>query len=241
MDRWKGVIFPPGWFFDGQDQIREGILLDLVSRVGEPSFHHLSDIRRQSVLRMADLYHEDLGHIQRATDLSLRLFDATQTLHGLGLRERDLLEAAAMLHNVGLFISHAAHHKHSYYVIRNSDQLNGFTDSEIEVVAQVARYHRKSAPKASHVAFCALSHTEQDVVRVLAGLLRIGISLDRTRQGGIAGLDVTIDHDMVKITLHTDPGLDYSLDLYTANQRSAVLGEALKRGITIELFDSAAS
>ena len=111
--------------------LREGVLMDLAMRNGEPSFPHLSDIRRQSVLRMAEIFHEDIAHIETATDLALSLFDALDKVHGLDLAARDLLEAAALLHNVGLFISHAAHHKHSYYVIRHSDQLAGFTDREI--------------------------------------------------------------------------------------------------------------
>jgi exopolyphosphatase/guanosine-5'-triphosphate,3'-diphosphate pyrophosphatase len=217
--------------------LREGILLDLASRGGESSFHHLGDIRRQSVLRMADQYHEDLGHIQRATDLSLELFDRTQDIHGLGLIERDLLEAAGLLHNVGLFVSHAAHHKHSYYVIRNSDQLNGFTDREIELIAQVARYHRKSAPKATHGDFQALDDDSRTVVRILAGLLRIGIALDRTRQGGIGIIDLIDDGDALEVVVHADQGVDLSLELYTAGQRSRLLSSALGRNVTVRIED----
>lgn len=214
--------------------LREGVLLDLASRVGKPAFHHLSDIRRQSVLRMADLYHEDPGHVERATDLSLQLFDALEPLHGLDLAGRDLLEAAGLLHNVGLFISHAAHHKHSYYVIRNSDQIAGFTDHEVELIAQVARYHRKSAPKRSHPEFELLDEDDRRRVRILSGILRIGIALDRTRQGGIEDMEVTIDEQRVTITAHVSAGLDYSLEQYTARQRSALLAGAVDREVVVE-------
>ncbi len=218
--------------------LREGILLDRASRDGEASFHHLGDIRRESVLRMAEQYHEDLGHIQRATDLALQLFDATSEIHDLGLAERDLLEAAGLLHNVGLFISHAAHHKHSYYVIRHSDQLSGFTDREIELIAQVARYHRKSAPKAGHLDFQALSHADRALVQTLAGLLRIGIALDRTRQGGITSIQVHDDGESLRVGVTPDEAVDLSLEMYTAGQRSRLLSAALDRKVTVEIEES---
>lgn len=217
-------------------ELREGILLDLAARSGEPSFHHLSDIRRESVLHMAERYHEDIGHIQRATDIALELFDQTEDLHGLEIGSRDLLEAAGLLHNVGLFISHAAHHKHSYYVIRQSDQLSGFTDGEIEVIAQVARYHRKSEPKATHSDFQSLSDVDQGRVRTLAGLLRIGIALDRTRQGGVEELVVTSDDRTMTVGVRTKDDIDYSLELYTANQRSRLLSTAIDRDVSVELI-----
>ena len=215
--------------------LREGILLDLAVRSGEPSFHHLSDIRRQSVLHMAERYHEDLGHTQRATDMALELFDQTEDLHGLDIGARDLLEAAGLLHNVGSFISHAAHHKHSYYVIRQSDQLSGFTDAEIEMIAQVARYHRKSEPKATHADFQSLSDVDQGRVRTLAGLLRIGIALDRTRQGGVEELVVTADDRTVTVGVRTRDEIDFSFELYTANQRSSLLSTAIDRDVSVEL------
>ena len=77
--------------------------------------------------------------------LALELFDATAELHGLDADAREYLEAGALLANVGLAVSHGQHHKHSYYLIRNSDRLVGFTDGEIEMIAQIARYHRERA------------------------------------------------------------------------------------------------
>ncbi|MFV2039162.1 MAG: HD domain-containing protein [Acidimicrobiales bacterium] len=214
--------------------LREGVLLDLLAREGEPSFHHLNDIRRQSVLRTADTYHEDVGHVQRATDVSLQIFDQLVSLHQLDFQSRDLLEAAAMLHNVGLFISHAAHHKHSYYVIRHSDQLAGFTDREIELIAQIARYHRKSEPKPSHADFQALEAAGQACVRTLAGILRIGIALDRTRRGWIDDLEVAIGKSVVNIRVGVASDVDYSLEQYTAEQRAGMLANALGRTVKVE-------
>jgi exopolyphosphatase/guanosine-5'-triphosphate,3'-diphosphate pyrophosphatase len=209
--------------------LREGLLVDRVaSRPTPPVLHRLGDIRRRSVVRMANAFHQDLGHIAQATDLALELFDGLEPAHGLSAADRDLLEAAGLLHNVGLFISHAAHHRHSYYVIRNTDQLVGFTDREIELIAQIARYHRKSEPKPRHVEFQALGRADRDRVRILAGILRIAIALDRTRRGAVEV--VTVHHPErggVDIEVHHPPDADMALERYTAEQRLGLLGRAL--------------
>ena len=207
--------------------LREGVLLDRVhSGGGGDAFHHLSDIRRESVLRMADDYDEERPHVQQVTDLSLQLFDALADLHGLGLSERDLLEAAGMLHNVGRFISRGAHHKHSYYVIRSSDRLLGFTEREVELIALVARYQRKALPRAGHAEFAALDKADRRRVCLLAGMLRVAIALDRTRGGVVAGVTCEVT-DSVLVHCGTAPGADASVELYTANQRSELLAAAM--------------
>src|SRR5262249_46255459 len=144
--------------------LREGVLLDSFQRAHGAALHHLHDLRRRSVVRLAELMDEEPEHSAHVAQLALMLFDETASRHGLGDDARELLEAAALLANVGLFVSHSKHHKHTYYVIRNSDQLSGFTDHEIELIAQIARYHRKSAPSAKHPEFAALRAADQEMV-----------------------------------------------------------------------------
>jgi exopolyphosphatase/guanosine-5'-triphosphate,3'-diphosphate pyrophosphatase len=221
--------------------LREGILIDRVSRNGTDMIHRLSDIRRRSVMRMAETFHEHLDHISRATDLALQLFDGLQPVHHLMAADRDLLEAAGLLHNVGLFVSHAAHHRHSYYVIRNTDQLVGFTDREVELIAQIARFHRKSEPKARHLEFQALSAPDQRRVRLLAGMLRIGIALDRTRQGAVETVTVRPRSDprqTIDIDVAAAPAADVSLERYTAEQRLTLLEEALDLPVALHFADA---
>ena len=222
--------------------LREGILIDRVAaRNGADMIHRLSDIRRRSVMRMAETFHEHLDHISRATDLALQLFDGLQPVHQLTAADRALLEAAGLLHNVGLFVSHAAHHRHSYYVIRNTDQLVGFTDREVELIAQVARFHRKSEPKARHPEFQALSAPDQRRVRVLAGMLRIGIALDRTRQGAVEAVTVRPRSDprqAIDIDVVAAPDADVSLEHYTAEQRLTLLEEALDLPVALHFADA---
>jgi len=224
--------------------LREGVLVDRGTESEAPdSFHHLSDIRRQSVLRMAEIYHEDIGHIGRATDLALLLFDGLGPAHELETADRDLLEAAGLLHNVGLFVSHAAHHKHSYYVIRNSDQLAGFTDHEVELIAQIARYHRKSAPKSSHGEFQTLSAEDQRRIRLLAGMLRVGIALDRTRQGGVDGIsvrlpDATGDSAPIAVEIRCLDDADLSLEMHTSCERVDLLVTALGQPVELQFVSA---
>jgi exopolyphosphatase/guanosine-5'-triphosphate,3'-diphosphate pyrophosphatase len=213
--------------------LREGVLLDLAHGDDPRAFHHLSDIRSEGVQRVVDLFERDRAHVEQATDLALRLFDETHLLHGLDTEDRDHLEAAGLMHNVGLFISHSAHHKHSYYVIRNNDHLVGFTDNEIELIALIARYHRKGAPSTKHSEFAALDATDQYCVRVLSGLLRVGIALDRSHARHVHDVqcEITPTNITVQPMIHAE--VDASLEVYTANQRVDLLSDALARTIVI--------
>ena len=223
--------------------LREGVLLDRVHAAGNgDAFHHLSDIRRESVLRIADDYEEERPHVQRVTDRALELFDALAGHYGLGLFERDLLEAAGMLHNVGRFISRGAHHKHSYYVIRSSDRLLGFTEREVELIALVARYQRKALPKPRHVEFAALDAADRRRVELLAGILRVAIALDRTRTGAINSVTCEIGNTPAALAVRCDtaPGADAKVELYTANQRSELLAAATGLPVRVSAESAAA-
>ena len=218
--------------------LREGVLLDALQQQDRTSnLHHLSDLRFESVLHLAARFDDDPAHAEQATKLAIELFDQTSGLHGLGPACEEYLEAAGLLHNIGLAISHEAHHKHSYYLIRNAEQLTGFTNREIEIIAQVARYHRKSVPKAKHAEFAGLRPVDQDVVRKLAGILRVAIGLDRTHRGVVEALACrhgSGDSGELAIAVHTAPDADASLELYAARLRRGLLEEALGVEVTIE-------
>jgi exopolyphosphatase/guanosine-5'-triphosphate,3'-diphosphate pyrophosphatase len=130
-------------------------------------------------------------------------------------------------------VSHAQHHKHSYYLIRNSDRLLGLTDHEIEMIALIVRYHRKSSPKNGHPEFAALSSDDQAVVRLCAGLLRVAIGLDRGHNGNVARVDAAVRRRRLCITAVPATGADISLELYAADERKGLLEEAL--GMPVEI------
>lgn len=213
--------------------LREGVLLDTIQRARGGTLHHLRDVSRRSVRHLSELMDEEQEHSQQVAYLALQLFDATALLHGLDEGCREYLEAAALLANVGLFISHSQHHRHSYYVIRNSERLIGFTDTEIEIIALVARYHRKSAPKPSHPEFAALRPDDQRVVRVLAGLLRIAIGLDRSHEGRVQSVRVRRRGSGLAVEAFPAPDADVSLELYAADERKQLLEDALSLPITV--------
>jgi exopolyphosphatase/guanosine-5'-triphosphate,3'-diphosphate pyrophosphatase len=135
---------------------------------------------------------------------------------------------------VGLSISHSEHHKQIYYVIRHSDCLAGFTDHEIELIAQIARYHRKSAPKAKHSEFARLRLEDQDRVRILAGVLRVGIALDRSHKGRVERIAVSLGNGEEPVSIlvkHLDE-VDVDLEIQTAEDRKGLLEVVLDRRVT---------
>lgn len=215
--------------------LREGVVLDRLRHSNGSSMHHLSDLRRASVTHLADMLDPDREHSEHLTDLALRLYDDLHDVHGLDDRYRELLEAAGLLHNVGLFINHSAHHKHSYYVIRNTESLLGFTHHEIELIAVLARYHRKSDPKTKHGEYAALNDEDRRAVCVLAGILRIAIGLDRSHSSAVADITTHIDPERQLLTIETShlPEGESSLELYTANERKGLLADAL--GLDVEI------
>ena len=210
-----------------------GALLDAFQRTHGAALHHLHDLRRRSVVRLAEMMDEEPAHSAHVARLALALFDETADLHGLGDDARELLEAAALLANVGLFVSHSKHHKHTYYVIRNSDHLSGFNDHEIEMIALVARYHRKSAPSAKHPEFAALRSRDQDTVRALAGILRVAIGLDRTHGARVRSVRAHVHRRTLVIEVEAADGADISLELYTANERRELLEAVLDRRVSV--------
>ena len=217
-----------------------GVLLDTFERsrelTAEPG-HHLRDVARAGVRHLADRCDDDPTHSAHVAALSLQLFDATASLHGLDLAARDYLEAAALLANVGLVISHSKHHVHSYYVIRNSDDLTGFTDNEIEIIALVARYHRKSSPKPSHDEFARLDSESQHTVRTLAGILRVAIGLDRSHDQRVRSVGaVRRGQALVIQVTPTTTATDLDLEFYSAGERSGLLAEVT--GLTVEFARS---
>ncbi len=220
--------------------LREGVLLD-AARQSEhhrhlDPLHHLSDLRRNSVEHLLAVTDPAVDHAHQTAELALELFAQTEALHGLPAEYAELLEAGALLANVGRHIAHDAHHKHSYYIIRNTDQLTGFTSHEIELIAQIARYHRKSAPKRTHAEYAALNPFDQQAVAVMAGLLRIAIGLDRGHRQAVQAVRCAVDETARRIMIEavTTNAADAALDLYTADARKDLAEEAFQLEIAIK-------
>ena len=160
--------------------MRDGLLLELARQVTGKEDESFSEGVIHSALSVAEKYRVDLPHAQNVADLSLRLFDELKADHGLGARERLLLRVAGLLHEVGAFVGTPAHHKHSYYLVTHSE-IFGLNRSEIAVVAHVARYHRRSPPKPSHLQYVSLPREARVVINKLAAILRAADALSRGR------------------------------------------------------------
>jgi exopolyphosphatase/guanosine-5'-triphosphate,3'-diphosphate pyrophosphatase len=175
--------------------LREGVIVDWMLTHGfiDNRLRFQSSIRERSVLKTAKKYQTNLEHSQRVTAFALDIFDQTKgQLHYWNADQRQLLWAAAILHNCGHYVGHSSHHKHSYYLIRNSELL-GYNETEIELIANIARYHRKSPPKKKHDSYRNLLHKEhRTMVNQLSAILRLAVALDRRQIGAIA--DVKCDY-----------------------------------------------
>jgi len=182
--------------------LREGVIIAHLARRVETVTTSPARLERDPSLRgalaLARHCRADLKHASRVAYLSQQLFDELRPLHTLGGEHRRLLAAAALLHDIGYFVSHTGHHKHSAYLIQNSE-LTGFTSPEIVVIANIAYYHRGGLPKAKHEYYSGLRVQDREVVWKLAALLRLADALDRDHEGSVRGLRCEIDDDEVRI------------------------------------------
>jgi exopolyphosphatase/guanosine-5'-triphosphate,3'-diphosphate pyrophosphatase len=229
--------------------LREGIVLDTIEKKYMlKGKEHLSDLRYKSVMHIAENFRIEKEHALHVTHLALKIFDQTKKLHKLGSTEREYLEAAAILHEVGSFVSHSQHHRHSYYLIRNSEML-GFTEGEKEIVANIARYHRKSHPKAKHADFAKLSSEDKLVVRKLASVLRVADGLDRSHTSSVKNIETHID-DLsaplkasnsapLKVTfkLSGGDGKNLELDTWGAESKKSLFEETFECRVRFETGD----
>jgi exopolyphosphatase / guanosine-5'-triphosphate,3'-diphosphate pyrophosphatase len=161
--------------------LQDGLLVDYLSRMDAfPLLGELSP-RQRSVLQLGRSCGINEVHARTVTSLVLELFDSAkeQGLHDFGDSERELLEYATFLHDIGSFISYTNHHAHSYYIIKNSELL-GFDENEITFMANIARFHRKRAPRKKDPEIMELESRERDALRVLTTFIRLSESLDRS-------------------------------------------------------------
>jgi exopolyphosphatase / guanosine-5'-triphosphate,3'-diphosphate pyrophosphatase len=214
--------------------LREGLVLDYISRHRKEiaQADRYPDVRRRSVFELAERCHYWPEHSQHVARLAIALFDQTRAIHGLTDREREWLEYAAILHDVGVLISYEGHHKHSYYLVKNGD-LRGFEPDEIEVIALVARYHRQTTPKRGHDGFSDLRRRTRRVVRTLSAILRLAESLDRSHAQTITGLELHDRGDDDLLQLRTSG--DAELELWAAARHAAPFERLTGKPLRLEV------
>lgn len=169
--------------------MRHGILLDRLMREEDARATFTTPVRLRSITQLARSCKFEEEHSNHVSRLSLALYDELRRLgiHNFGRRARELLHYAALVHDIGCFLSHTNHQRHAYYLVRNSDLL-GFNDTEIDIIANVAYYHRKAIPRKKHENLRNLTRQGRRVVTVLAAILRIAEGLDRSHLGLVRDL-----------------------------------------------------
>jgi exopolyphosphatase/guanosine-5'-triphosphate,3'-diphosphate pyrophosphatase len=214
--------------------LREGLVLDYIRR-NRPRIAQVDavpDARRRSVIELADRCGVAPEHAQQVARLALSLFDQSAPVHGLGQREREWLEYAALVHDVGAHISYERHHQHSYYLITNGD-LRGFEPLEIQVLALVARYHRRGTPKKSHEAYGALPGRLRRTVRCLAAILRLAEGLDRSHAQPLESVTLVDRGDDVMAALRASG--DAELELWAAGRHAGPFEGMLGKTVRFEV------
>ena len=218
--------------------LREGLALDYLSRnrAHIAKVEQFPDVRRRSVVELAERCNYASEHAEQVRRLSLSLFDQTQPAHGLGAREREWLDHAALLHDIGVHISYGRHHKHSYYLIKNGD-LRGFEPEEVEAIALVARHHRRGLPKKSRGGYASLPGRQRRTVRTLAAMLRLAEGLDRSHAQSVGSVEIV--PGLRDYLLRLTPAGDTELELWAAQRSVAPLEAILGRIIRFEVDSDA--
>jgi exopolyphosphatase / guanosine-5'-triphosphate,3'-diphosphate pyrophosphatase len=214
--------------------VREGLVTDYLSFHAQEisTLDQVADVRMRSVLQLLHKFHADEKHPRHILGLSLALFDGLAKSHRLGGDSRALLECAALLHDVGAMIGYDRHAEHSAYIIRHGNLL-GFQPEEVEVVANVARYHGKARPRKRDAEFRALDKTRRREVRWLSAMLRVAEGLDRSHYQLIRTLRLARSRGRTAILLTGRRGAQ--LELWAARNRTESLERLLERRVVIEI------
>ncbi len=209
--------------------LRDGILVDLMQRRGAGQSESWTMQAAESLGRR---FQFDEAHGRQAARISLALFDALRTSLGLPVSARSLLQVAALLHDVGNSVSYAKHHRHTYYLINNAD-IPGLADREREIVACVARFHRRNLPDAGHPDMANLTRAEAQLVRKLAALLRVADSLDRSHNQPVQKVKVTSGGESA--LLHLDVRGHVDLELWDFEREAKVFEDVFGRKLRLKL------
>ena len=211
--------------------IRDGVLLSMIEDLpGVVAPAAPATTRLEAARRFARQCRSNERHCEHVAEVCGWLFDALRDAFALPPPGRDILQAAALLHDVGYLINHEKHHKHAYHLIMHGD-LHGFSAREIELIANVARYHRRAFPKRRHRNFARLDRGERRLVRRLSGILRVADGLDRTHAQVVTGVRCRTGEGRVRVrvTATRDP----AIELDDAQRKADLFERAFRSELTL--------
>lgn len=215
--------------------LREGVIIDYLkewedeSKLPRPDF---ADQKMRGVDAVGRRFGYEVAHAHQVARLAEKIFDAVSPAENLTPHHRTLMTAAALLHDVGYHIASDSHHKHSLYLIRNSE-LTGFSEQERAVIANIARYHRGPLPKPRHPDFAALNAADSELVCRLGGIVRLANSLDRGHENKVSNLICEYDGNGLSLELHSD--FDCETELLDAERKKDLFEQAFQRKVGLRV------
>ncbi|MGI9035725.1 MAG: HD domain-containing protein [Pyrinomonadaceae bacterium] len=194
--------------------LREGVIIDYLREMETESLPPVPDVEDNTlrgVFAIGRRFGYEESHALQVSSLAEKIFDALALSFTLKRHQRTLLSAAALLHDVGSHISSEAHHKHSFYLIKNSE-ITGFSEPEKQIIALVARYHRGSLPKEKHIDFTALNEQDRETVWKLGAILRLAEGLDRSYESRIKDLTFRREKQSLVLEIFSDENIEREIE-----------------------------
>ncbi len=203
--------------------LREGVIIDYLREIEAESLPPMPDVEDSNlrgVFAIGRRYGYEENHALQVANLAEKIFDWLALAYKLERHQRTLLSAAALLHDIGFHIAHESHHKHSFYLIKNSE-ITGFSETEKQIISNVARYHRGNLPRDKHADFMSLSETDRALVWKLGAILRLADALDRSYESRVKdlrfsgrGRDLTIEIVSEKDTTRERQAVEMKKDMF---------------------------
>lgn len=214
-----------------QVSMRDGLLLDLPRYMSGEDDPALTRSIVLSAKTIGAKYRYDAEHAEHVAELATRIFDELQDEHRLGRRDRLLLQVACYLHDIGMFVSNRAHHKHSHYLILQSE-IFGLRRDEVEKVAVIARYHRRSMPKESHIEYKSMPRDTRIAVSKLAGILRVADAMDRGHWQQISNF--TVERHERELVIYVSGVADLALERRAVAEKGDLFEEMFGLKVRLE-------
>jgi exopolyphosphatase/guanosine-5'-triphosphate,3'-diphosphate pyrophosphatase len=211
--------------------LKDGLLIDMIQELyGEKKFSPREQVLT-SALQIGRKYMFDEQHGLTVARYAVQLFDETRALHNLPIEYRTLLEVAALLHDIGAFINMTDHHKHTFYLLM-ATPIIGLTKEQNALVANIARYHRKSMPKVSHEGYAVLSSRDRVIVSKLAALLRLADAMDNEHASKVESF--TVEYKKPKFILRLKGEGDLLLEKWALMKKAAMFEQVFNVKLVVE-------
>jgi exopolyphosphatase / guanosine-5'-triphosphate,3'-diphosphate pyrophosphatase len=219
--------------------IRDGLLRTMIEekRGKTPGLEREERQRIEWVRILARKCRSNEKHCEHVARLAGEIFDGLRRPLKLPSSGRELVQAAALLHDIGYLVCHSQHHKHAYHLIINSG-IAGYSSRELELIGNIARYHRRAPPKKSHENFAMLRPRDRKLVRILSGILRVADGLDRTHTQRVRSIRVRVSDGFVRFLLQARSSPQ--VEVWDAYRKSSLFEKAVGRHLEVVWVGSAA-